>query len=84
MQVCKEAGMPNASPCDIWRRTSKDQVHSRAATQSSQRADSLPWPRRSSVKVTCEVPPPAQSGHSVPLALESQIAFSPGDPFMTL
>lgn len=41
------------------------------------------WPRRSSVKVTCEVPP-ARSVLRVPWLLKARIAFSPGDPFMTL
>lgn len=75
--------MPNTSPCDIWRRTSKDQVHSPAATQSS-RESQFTSPAS---HVLCEGAlgvPSSHVGHSVPLTLESQIAFSPWDPFITV
>lgn len=75
--------MPDISPCDIRRRTSKDQGHSPAATQNIQRVNSLPRPCRFPFWRSMGVisPPPRTP---FPFPLKSQIAFSPWDPFMTI
>lgn len=75
--------MPNISPCDIWRRTSKDQGHSPAAIQNIQRVNSLPWPCRFPFwRSMGVISSPLRT--PFPFPLKSQIARSPWDPFMTV
>lgn len=73
--------MPSISPCDIWRRTSKDQVHSPAATQHPESQFTSPASRGPLLKVHGSYLLPALA--LFPFPLESQIAFSPWDPFIT-